>query len=190
MRSGSARRGEMRLTGTLLRRLAVTAAMLVLFSVLAFVLHGQLGGNPARYLYPTSQPTRAQLEEAARALGTDRPAVDQYLDFLRSVVHGDLGLAWTGIRRQPDGTFVGVPVARILRQSTGPTASLVAGGAVLLLILAVPLALLAARRPRSWVDRTSLALVLLGISLPPIVVAVLLQNVLSDHWRLLPGTGY
>ena len=180
----------MRLLDVLLRRLATTVAMLFLFTVVAFLLHWQLGANPARYLVTSSQPTRAQLEEGARKLGTDRPLIEQYGDFLRRLARGDMQLAWTGIREDPDGTLVGVPVSTILWQAAGPTVSLVGGGAALLLLVAVPLALLAASRPRSWLDRVPLALALVGISLPPIVLALVLQNIVAENWHFLPESGY
>jgi peptide/nickel transport system permease protein len=179
-----------RLVEVLLRRAVVTVAMLFLLSVVAFLLHWQTGANAARYLFPSSQPTRAQLEAGAHTLGIDRPLVRQYRDFLRDAVRGDLGLAWTGISQEPDGSLVGTPVRRILRQASGPTVSLVAGGAALLLIVAVPLALLAASRPRSLLDRTSLAVVLAGVSVPPIVVALVLQNLAAEHWSSIPSSGY
>jgi peptide/nickel transport system permease protein len=70
------------------------------------------------------------------------------------------------------------------------TASLVLGGFVLLLLIAVPLGTFAATRPRSLIDRLSLGLSVAAISTHPLVVGLLLQLFVGNKWKLLPASGY
>jgi len=60
----------------------------------------------------------------------------------------------------------------------------------LMLLVAVPLGTFAATRPRSFVDRLSLALGVAAISTHPLVVGLLLQLFVGNRWKLLPASGY
>jgi peptide/nickel transport system permease protein len=66
----------------------------------------------------------------------------------------------------------------------------VLGGFVLLLLVAIPLGTFAATRPRSWIDRLTLALSVAAISTHPLVVGLLLQLFVGNRWKLLPASGY
>jgi peptide/nickel transport system permease protein len=70
------------------------------------------------------------------------------------------------------------------------TLSLVVGGLVVWLLIALPLGLLAALRPRSLLDVAVTALVLVGISLHPLWLGLTLGFVFGQHWHLLPAAGY
>ena len=66
---------------------------------------------------------------------------------------------------------------------------MILGGAVVLVLIAVPLALISARFPRSPLDRTVVAVSLIGISTHPLVIGLVLQLLFSVHWHWLDG-GY
>ena len=190
-----------RLGRTLALRLGLT--LLVAFTLTAgiFVLYEQLPTDPAHFLDPDPHATTTELAPFNRLLGTDRPVVTQYADYVWHAIRGDFGVAWSGIHQDchqtaglvrvcPGARLVGAPVGRTIVESLSVTGSLVLGGAVLLVLIAVPLGLLAASRPRSWVDRTSVALVLLGISTHPLVVGVVLQTLFAKRWNFAPDIGY
>jgi peptide/nickel transport system permease protein len=77
----------------------------------------------------------------------------------------------------------------MMRDAAGVTGSVILGGAVVLVLVAVPLALVSARVPRSILDRTVVAVSLIGISTHPLVIGLVLQLMFSMHWHLLEG-GY
>ena len=54
------------------------------------------------------------------------------------------------------------------------TASLVLGGAVLWMLIALPIGILSALRPNSLLDRTSMVFVLIGISAHPVWIGLIL----------------
>ena len=64
------------------------------------------------------------------------------------------------------------------------------GGAALLFLIAVPLALLSARFPRTVLDRTVVAISLVGISTHPLVIGVVLRLLVGERWHFVPATGY
>jgi peptide/nickel transport system permease protein len=75
------------------------------------------------------------------------------------------------------------------------TLSLTLGGAVLWLILGVGIGVMAARRPRSLLDRSATVFVLGGLSMPTFLVGLLLLYVLFFRLHLagidwFPGGGY
>ena len=92
-------------------------------------------------------------------LGLDRPVYAQYGRFLyKLVVHQDLGKSYTNRQSVNETVMNAAPV----------TASLVIGGAILWMLIALPIGVLSALRPRSLLDRTSMVFVLIGISAHPV----------------------
>lgn len=180
----------MRALNVLVRRLGATALVLFFLTGATFALYSRLDVEPGRYLTTSSQPTREELQAGAHALGTDQSFVAQYADFLRGAVRGDLGLAWAGIETDSNGQLEGTSVRSIIGGAAGVTGSLVLGGALLLVLLTFPIAMIAASRPRSWFDRASLILVVAGVSMPPLVLGIFFQATVGTRWHLLPESGY
>src|SRR6478752_5755705 len=74
--------------------------------------------------------------------------------------------------------------------SASVTACVVVGGILLALLIAVPVGILSALRPRSKLDRGGMTLVLLGISMHPLIIALTLSYVFGARLRVLPSSGY
>ena len=84
-----------------------------------------------------------------------------------------------------DGQIHGTSVGQTVYRAAGETGSVILGGAAVLVLLALPLAFISARVPRSFLDRTVVAISLVGISTHPLVVGLVLQLLFSVHWHLL-----
>src|SRR5438093_399100 len=111
----------------------------------------------------------------------DKPVPVQYYYWVkRLVVHQSLGRSFAN--RQDVRTIV-VKAAPV-------TASLVLGGAILWMLVAVPLGILSALRPRSMLDRTSMTFVLIGISAHPVWIGLLFAYFFGFKLGLFPITGY
>jgi peptide/nickel transport system permease protein len=98
----------------------------------------------------------------------------------RFVRHGDLGRSY-GTREK---------VTTRLIQAAPVTLSLVAGGLVVWLAVAIPLGLLAALRPRSLIDRGSSLAVLVGLSIHPVLLGLVLSYLFGHKLNVLPARGY
>jgi peptide/nickel transport system permease protein len=98
----------------------------------------------------------------------------------RFVAHGDLGYSY--ISREA--------VTRRLFRAAPVTLSLVAGGLVVWLLIAIPLGILAALRPRSLLDRAATLFVLIGISAHPVWIGLMLGYVFGHYLHVLPLDGY
>jgi len=111
----------------------------------------------------------------------DQPAPVQYGYFLkRLVVNQSLGRSFAN--RQD--------VNRIIADAAPVTASLVIGGAVLWMLIAVPVGVLSALRPRSLLDRASMTFVLIGISAHPVWIGLIFAFFFGFKLGWFPITGY
>ena len=182
----------MKLLSFMARRVAVSALQLVLLSIATFAIYFAVPIDSSTILVGLTQSraTPEERAEANHALGTDRPVVVQYADWASGLVRGDFGTSWLGAEITLEGELEGVPVRDVLWDAAKVTGSLALGGALVILLLAFPLGMLAASRPRGLLDRTVLLLSLIAISTHPLVVAVLLRTLAAEQWGIAPAFGY
>ena len=122
-----------------IRRLLWAGVLVVAMTFVTFVILYKIPADPARFLVPNQNPADYQLEAAREKLGVDDPFFVQYGRFLWRTAHLDLGYSYTSIgNREP------TPVTTELRAALPVTASLLLGGAVIWLAIAIPLGLLSA----------------------------------------------
>jgi peptide/nickel transport system permease protein len=168
----------------LLRRVLWAILLLVVMTFVTYVIFFQIPSDPARFIVRNQAPTDQQLEVARHQLGLDDPLVVQYGHFLWRAAHLDLGVSYQSFGRSP------VPVTHLLREAAPVTASLILGGAILWLLLSIPLGILSALRPGSLLDRGILLFVLIGISAHPVSIGLFLRQFVGYKWQLVPIDGY
>src|SRR5256714_13002529 len=139
----------------LARRLAAAAVLLVALTFITFVVFFKVPSEPAAFLVDPKTATQAQIKAARHVLGADRPVHVQFAKYVWRLAHADFGRSWRTYYVTGNGVVLGSSVSRILRDAAGVTASLVLGGAALLLLLSIPLGAWSASRPRSLLDRPS-----------------------------------
>jgi peptide/nickel transport system permease protein len=177
------------MVGYALRRIGIAIVLLWILSVVTFAIYLKVPADPAGFIVDMQHASPAQIQKAHHILGTDKPAVVQYTKYLGRLLHGDFGLSWPTVVFF-NGHVEGASVGRMVWKASLVTGSLVLGGFVLLLLIAVPLGTFAATRPRSLIDRLSLGLSVAAISTHPLVVGLLLQLFVGNRWKLLPSSGY
>jgi peptide/nickel transport system permease protein len=107
--------------------------------------------------------------------------VREYGIFLdRVALHGDLGQSL----RQPRS------VREIIGRALPVTASLVIGGTILCALLSFAIGLFSALRPRSLVDKGLMVVVLIGISVHPVWISLVLSYLLGFKLNVFPVAGY
>ena len=105
------------------------------------------------------------------------PLYEEYAQFVKGiVVDQSLGRSLSNRR----------PVAVTIRDRAPVTASLVLGGLGLMLLIAIPVGVLSALLPRSLLDRTSMGLVIVGVSLHPVWLGLILAYFLGFKWQIFP----
>src|SRR5205814_5105249 len=132
-------------------------------SVLVFGLMQFVPGDPAVVVLgykATPEGVRALRE----AFHLDEPLPEQYARWLAGLVRGDFGIDF----RQNE------PIGRMILDRLPVTVELTLLAAVCAALLGVPVGLLAGARRRGVADRASLALGLLGISIPDFWLGIML----------------
>jgi peptide/nickel transport system permease protein len=125
--------------------------------------------------------TEVNEQDIKRALHIDGPVYKQYGQFVgRVMLHGSLGRSFNNRE----------DVNKIVKDAAPITASLVVGGALLWMLIALPIGVLSAIRPRSLLDRAGMLFVLVGISSHPVWVGLILSYFLGFKLGLFPITGY
>jgi peptide/nickel transport system permease protein len=173
----------------LARRFLIGVVLVWLLTVITFGVYYAIPSEPANFLIRSQHPTDQQIAHARHALGVDRPIHVQYADYVWHLVQGDLGVSYQGAFIVGDHVE-GPPVGRMVIRAAAVTGWLALGGIVLLLLLAVPLAIFAASRAGTYLDRTAIAVSLVAVSTHPVVVALVLQLFVGNRWHIAPANGY
>ncbi|PYN13692.1 MAG: hypothetical protein DME05_17910 [Candidatus Rokuibacteriota bacterium] len=161
------------------RRLALAAPLLLGMSLLVFGLMRVIPGDPAVVVLgykATPESVRALRE----TFHLDEPVPRQYLRWLGGVLRGDFGIDY----RQNE------PIGRMILDRLPVTLELTVLAALVAALIGVPLGLLAGARRGGAADRASLALGLVGISIPDFWLGIMLILTLSLAAGLLPSSGF
>jgi peptide/nickel transport system permease protein len=182
----------MRVATFLIRRIVTGVFTLCALIALTFVVYWALPSQPARFVYPAAQHlSNYQVAHANHLLGLDKSKPVQYVDYLRQLVRGDVGGFWTGSQLIENKRLEQTPIGPTLFPSLRITLSIIFGGAILVLLLALPLGTLAGSRVGSARDRAISGFSLLGICTHPMVLGLILASTFGTiglGW--LPGEGY
>lgn len=134
--------------------------------VMTFILTRALPGDPAAY-FAGGAATPEAIAEVRAQLGLDQPMLTQFWRYLGSLAQGDLGLSLT----------TGQPVLQELLQRLPASLEMVLMALVLACAIALPLGVLAATRPGSWIDQLCRVVTTAGVSLPTFFTGLLLAYV-------------
>jgi peptide/nickel transport system permease protein len=166
-----------------IRRVLTGLVLLFALSLLAFAMYRALPLPTGCLLVPcgpNTHSTDADLRAAEHKLGTDQPFPVQYAKFVwRIVRHGTFG-----------DSFVHGPINPLIGHAVAPTISLLIGGMIILLVLAIPLGVVSALHAGERIDRLILALTVAGIAIHPFVLGGLLRRALAVDAGLAPQGGY
>jgi peptide/nickel transport system permease protein len=161
------------------RRLLIAIPVLWGVTFLTFVVINHLPGNAAQQLLGVNA-TPQEVHQLAVKLGVDKPLLSQYGTWLGHLVTGNLGHSLAS----------GQSVNSILGADLPITFELIAYAFVISLGLAIPIALLAARRPNGIFDRVSMVLSMAGLSIANYILALILVYVFAVKLNWLPALGW
>jgi peptide/nickel transport system permease protein len=161
-----------------LRRCVMAVPLLFVVSALTFVLVSLTPGNAAEEILGTSA-TPAAYAALNRALGLNLPLYDQYWDWLRHALTGNLG----------QSVFTSQPVTQEIGQRLPVTVSLLVGALVVSAVAGIGLGAFSALRG-GVTGRIADALALIGFSLPGFWVGAELIVIFAVWRNWFPATGY
>jgi peptide/nickel transport system permease protein len=163
----------------LAKRTSVALLVAVTVSVISFcLLH--LSGDLAQALAGPAA-TASDVEQVRKAYGLDRPLPVQYVEWAMKALRGDFGTSF----------FVKEPVSGMLADRLPVTMTLGVIALAIAILISLPLGILAAVRPNSWIDRLALTVAVFGQALPSFWFGLLLMIFfgLTLRWLPVSGTG-
>jgi len=149
-----------------IRRLLDAVPSVIGVVMVTFLLTRALPGDPAAYFAGPAASQQA-IDEIRTKLGLNRSLPEQFALYVRDLARGDLGVSLS----------TGQPVANEIVSRLPASLELTLLGVVLAALIAIPLGVLAASRPNSWIDHACRALTTAGVSLPTFFTGLLLVYV-------------
>ncbi len=162
----------------ILKRLFSLLPVLFGITLLVFGFLHLIPGDPAVVLLG-ERATPEQLAAVRAQLGLDRPLWVQYLAFLNSLFHLDLGTS----------IISGIPIADELKVRCPATFELAIAAMMVALIVGIPAGIIAAIRRNSWIDNLTMTGSLLGVSVPVYWLGLLLIYLFAVNLHWLPPSG-
>jgi len=164
----------------LIRRILWAIVLFVAVTLVTYVIFFITPSDPAR-LAAGQGATNEDVQRVAERLHLNDPVYEQYGRFLWELVgHQSLGTSF--VNRQD--------VNDIVIRSAPVTASLVFGGAIMWLLISLPIGIISALKPRSLIDRAGMVFVLVGISAHPVWIGLILAYFVGFKLGWTPITGY
>lgn len=148
------------------KRLLGALPNLVGVVVITFILTRALPGDPAAY-FAGGAATQEAVDQVREQLGLNAPLIEQFWRYLGALARGDLGLSLT----------TGQPVLQELLARLPASLELVLLALVFACAVALPLGVLAATKPGSWIDQLCRIVTTAGVSLPTFFTGLLLAYV-------------
>ncbi len=157
----------------------ITQGLIVIFGVtlIVFVVT-RMVGDPVKIMLPL-ESTIEQRAAFEKQLGLDRPIAVQFVDFMGDIVRLDFG----------DSLWQHRPAMTIVFEKLPLTILLTAVSIGIACVLAIPLGIIAALRPGGLVDRTTVFVSLLGLSVPQFWLGLLFIVIFAVQLGILPTSG-
>jgi peptide/nickel transport system permease protein len=146
-------------------------------SVVFLMIH-LVPGDPIQQMLGEGA-SAADLQAARHAYGLDVPVGEQYVNYWKGVLHGDLGRS---LRFDQ-------PVTKLVVQRYPQTLQLAIASMMVALLISVPAGVRSARRRNFWDDRLLSFISLLGLSFPNFALGPILILFFAIYLGLLPVSG-
>ena len=161
----------------ILKRFLQLIPVLVGITFLSFAMMRIAGSDAITELYGDKGAVAQEIIDAKRAeLGLDQPFLTQYLAWVGGILTGDMGISYIS-GRDVFQTFVSKLPATLLLTALSIGATV---------IISIPLGIWAAVRHDRFTDYFLRFFSFIGNSLPNFFVALLLMQLFSIKWKLLP----
>lgn len=157
----------------------LSRAFLTLLLAVTFVFVVlRMSGDPVSMMLPDDTPPEIVAEYRA-AWGLDRSLPEQYVRFIWSALHGDLGYSFRDDRPAVTVVVERVPMTLLLGLSSF----------AITVVVGLLAGIAAALKRGTSVDHVVMAFSIFGHSIPNFFLAILMIMLFSMSWRLLPSSG-
>jgi len=151
--------------------------LLVIWGVITsvFLLRFISPGNPVDFIVPPDASIELR-EQIAEDLGLNEPIYIQYLEYIFSLLQGDMGYSYISGTQASTRVF-----ARL-----GPTIELSLVAVILALGFAIPFGVISATYKNRWPDWAATITSLVGISTPNFWLGIMLVLLLAVQFNIFP----
>lgn len=150
----------------------------LLISTIVFVVIRVIPGDPALVIAGIDS-SQSDIDAIRTKLGTDKPIVTQYAQWVWAVLRFDFG----------DSMISGQPVTRLILERFPLTLSLALMGIALSILIAIPLGVISAVKRWSFWDYAGMGFSQIGMALPSFWLGILLLLLFSVKIKLFPLFG-
>ena len=162
---------------TVKRFLSMLLTLFLATTATFFLMHA-IPGEP----FEISRETPESVKEAMYAkYGLDKPLFEQYLIYMKNLLHGDFGSSMK---------FKGQTVVGEVVKGMPPSAIIGFFGVLIGCLIGSVLGVLAALKNKGAVDYIVIVLAIIGVSVPSFVFASLIQRVFAVDLRWFPVQGW
>jgi peptide/nickel transport system permease protein len=166
-------------TAYLIRRFIGAIGVIFGVATISFVMVFLMPGDAAR-MYAGPRAPEETVQRIRVIWGLDQPLPVQYFRYLGRAIQGDFGESTRDKR----------PVLKAVIERLPATIELALSGLFVELVIGVPLGILAALRPGTWVDQLATTLALIGISIPQFALGLVALYVFGFLIPIFPLGGY
>ena len=160
----------------LISRVARLVFVVVVVSFFTFLLLDSAPGDPAVALAGLNASDEV-VEQVRSDLGLDEPFLVRYVNWVSDAVTGDLGDSY----RTP-----GVSASSLIRDAIPNTLELMVLAQIMALMISVPVAIVAARRPGGILDRSLSSIAFAFLAVPTFVLGIYLTYLFAVRLGWLP----
>ena len=162
----------------IIKRLLTSILVIIGVTIVIFSLVHMAPGDPVQMM--AGLDAKEEDIEALRAkMGMDKPLIVQYFNYVKGLLHLDLGKSIITNKNISDEIFF----------RFRNTAELAVAGMLISSVFGIIIGIIAAVTRDRWLDKTLMSLSITGISMPSFLLALLLMLLLVSQWHLLPASG-
>ena len=161
----------------IVKRVAMGIFSVFIVATLTFFIMNLVPGGP---FVAEKSISKAAQQALAEKYGLDKPLGVQYLNYMNSLIHGDMGLSL----KQRGRTVNQIIFSKL------PVSARTAGLAVVVaLCVGIPLGCLSAYNRGKWADNLIIVFATCGIAIPSFISSVVLLYTFGMNLKLLPTVG-
>jgi peptide/nickel transport system permease protein len=161
----------------LIMRVLQAALVMLIISMFCFSIQDSLG-DPTREMAAMSM-SDAERENLRDEMGLNDSLPVQYGRFVSRALQGDLGTSY----------FFKEPTLDVILKKLPATLELAFAASILIVTISIPLGVYCAIKPRHWFSRFTMAVSVIGISIPVFLTALGMIFLFSVTLRWMPSFG-